>query len=215
MRDVRLDEQAVRWSGTRDGRPLVVMLHGYYGTADDWAQFFPLVPDHVVAASLQAPVPLDDRWSWVDLAADGVAGVTAAVRGILGWLGTLPAAPVALLGWSQGAATSVHLLRSAPERVVAVAGLGGFVWEPRPHQGVARRRPTVFAGWGEEEDVVTPSQHRRALTWLETHCDTTVRSYPGVGHRLTTDMVRDALDVVLPALTTGAGRSPRRTAGQV
>ncbi|WP_413451615.1 alpha/beta fold hydrolase [Georgenia phoenicis] len=166
---------------------MVVMLHGYYGTAEDWARFFPLVPDHVVAASLQAPVPLDDRWSWVDLAPHGVAGVTAVGRGFLAWLDTLPAAPVALLGWSQGAATSVHLLRSEPERIVAVAALGGFLWETRPHRGVARRRPVVFAGWGERENVVTPSQHRRARTWLETHCDTTFRSYPDVGHELTAD----------------------------
>ena len=200
MRVKPLDESAILWSREPDGGPLLVMLHGYGGNEYDFEPFLDRVPQGVTAASLRGPTPLRDRWCWVDFPSEGVAGATAAVRGVLAWLDRTPASRAALLGFSQGGATAVHLLRSAPTRVEAVAEVSGFVWEGRAHSGVARIRPPVFSAFGEVDEVVDARLRGLSEAWLGDHCATRFARYPGIGHVMHDRILGDALAFLTPFL---------------
>lgn len=199
MTIVPLAREAIAWSAppeSRAGRPLVVMMHGFYGHESDWTPAFGSLPAGAVGASLRAPVPIGERWAWVDFATQGVGALSAAARGILEWLDELDAPTIALVGWSQGGAMAVHLMRQRPRRFAVAAMVGGFVWETRPHRGIADARPPVFSGMGEQDDVITPAMQRGSSAWLATHTRATERRYPGIGHELREPMVGDALGFV-------------------
>jgi len=182
-----LDGDAALWRGAPDDReaPLVVCLHGLGGTEDDWARWAHLAPDGARVVSLRAPVPLRDRWSWVDHERDGVAGVSAAARSVHDLLDDVATGPVVAVGWSQGGATAIHLARQRPDRLAAVAVGAGFVWERRPHRGLAARRPPAFFGIGDRDKVIPPLWTSSARGWLAAHTELTSRVWAGLGHDLT------------------------------
>lgn len=202
---IRLDGDAVVWSEPHDGqRPIAVMLHGMYGHESDWSSRFDALPVGVVGASLRAPVPYHGRWAWADFHQDPrVAAWTAAARGLVAWIDALPPVPIVLVGWSQGAAVSVHALRQRPARFAGVVLLGGFVIERRPHAGVAAARPPAFFGIGADDDVIGRSRAASARDWLDAHTRLTGREYAGVGHDLTAEMVTDAMRAVRAQLADG------------
>ncbi|WP_219470234.1 alpha/beta hydrolase [Nonomuraea rhizosphaerae] len=88
---------------------------------------------------------------------------------MLAWLDRQDAERVALVGWSQGGALGVHLLRQRPERFVSVALVAGFVSDLRPHAGVRARRPPVWYGMGGCEDVIPPDLAAASRRWLAEH----------------------------------------------
>jgi phospholipase/carboxylesterase len=73
MDDVRIDESAVLWSAgphQREGRPLLVILHGYGSNEADLFSLSPYLPLSPVIASLRAPFTAPwpiDGYSWFRL----------------------------------------------------------------------------------------------------------------------------------------------------
>jgi len=73
MHDVRIDESAVLWSAgphQREGRPLLVILHGYGSNEADLFSLSPYLPLSPVIASLRAPFTAPwpiDGYSWFRL----------------------------------------------------------------------------------------------------------------------------------------------------
>jgi phospholipase/carboxylesterase len=209
---IPLDEGAVAWScpeGARAGRPLAVLLHGFGGHESDWAAWFHALPEGVVGAALRGPVKVDQRWGWVDFAARGstaaasIAGLSVCARGVLAWLDRQEARPVALVGWSQGGALAVHLLRQRSQRFAAAALVAGFVWDRRPHAGVRTRRPPVWYGMGAHDDVITPAVDTASRDWLAEHTDAHFVDFPDETHMLSHAFVDGALRFIAEALNRG------------
>jgi phospholipase/carboxylesterase len=196
---IPLDTSAAVWSAPvekRAGKPIVVMMHGYYGNELDWSAHFDRLPEGVVGVSLRAPIAVGERWAWVDFNKNGSVDLPASRRGVRAWLDTLDTTSIALMGWSQGGAMALHLLRQDPRRFEFAVSVGGFAWDTRPIRRVADARPPVFFGRGAEDDVIPPSFTRRSLEWLRTHTDLTEHVYPGVGHELDDRMLDDAFAFV-------------------
>ena len=149
-----------------------------------------------MGVSLRGPVPIGERWAWVDFARQGVGALSGAARGILEFIDEMDAPAVALVGWSQGGAMAVHLMRQRPMAFSVAAIVGGFVWELRPHRALAAARPPVFSGMGELDDVITPSMQRGSSAWLAAHTRLSEKRYQGVGHELREPMLGDALEFV-------------------
>lgn len=95
-----------------------------------------------------------------------------------------------------------QLLRTRPERVPGVAILGGFVaGGPQSHdEFLSQARPPVFWGRGAEDTVITPHAIERTAQWLPAHSTLTERVYPGLGHGVSQQEMRDLRDFVTELL---------------
>lgn len=195
-----LDDAAVLWSGERDGRPLLVLLHGYGADERDLFALAPQVaPDFAVAAvraPLTPPWPAPG-WAWYALegeAAREPEAVTLAAARFLEWLDTVaPDGPVGLLGFSQGGAVALQSLRLRPERFAFVVNLSGYV-APGGLAGdetLAESRPPVFWGRGTGDTVIPESLIVHTTDWLPGHSDLVGRIYPGLGHAVSPEELND------------------------
>ncbi|NRD09515.1 alpha/beta hydrolase-fold protein [Rathayibacter agropyri] len=194
-----IDANAVLWSSSerdRGGRPLLVLLHGYGSHEGDLFSLGAYLPLEPVLASLRAPLPLGggaNAW-WplrVPLDPDepraDPTGVEEAVSGVLDWLDSLGhAGPVGLLGFSQGAALAVQLLRRASDRFAFAVALSGFVVPlaegDDADERLARDRPPVFWGRGTLDSVIPEELVREAGAWFLGHTALDARVYEGVAH---------------------------------
>jgi phospholipase/carboxylesterase len=193
---MELDASSVLWSAPereRAGRPLLVLLHGIGSHEGDLFSMAPALPLEPVIASVRAPLPYGQGWSWFAVR-PGSPGdpdwteVDAAAAAVLRWLDTLESTSVSLIGFSQGAALSLQLLRHAPERFAATVALSGFV-AGGGHPGDARLaelRPPVFWGRGTDDPVIPPFAVDRTRQWLDGHATVTERIYEGLGHSIST-----------------------------
>ncbi|MCU1446180.1 dienelactone hydrolase family protein [Cryobacterium sp.] len=194
IRPATIDPDAVLWSAAaadRVGRPLLLILHGYGSHEGDLFSLAPHLPLQPSIAALRAPLPAGQGWSWfpIDVPGDPVGdALDAAALGILEWLDALPEQPtsIGLLGFSQGGAMTLQLMRHAPERFAFAVQLSGFI-AGGTHPGDARLaqvKPPVFWGRGTLDPVIPEAAVARTQAWLPGHCTLTERIYEGLGHSI-------------------------------
>jgi phospholipase/carboxylesterase len=198
---MQLDTSAIQWSAPereRSGRPLLVLLHGYGSHEGDLFGMSPGLPLTPVVASLRAPVAENGGWAWWSRF-DSTPGdpanerVDAAADAVISWLDSLEYTSVSLLGFSQGAALSLQLLRHAPERFTATVAIAGFVASGE-HPGdaaLAQVKPPVFWGRGTADTVIPAAAIARTAEWLPVHADATIRIYEDLGHSMSAPMLMD------------------------
>jgi len=103
-------------------------------------------------------------------------------------LDALPQQPtsIGLLGFSQGGAMTLQLMRHAPERFAFAVQLSGFI-ASGTHPGdqrLAEVRPPVFWGRGTLDPVIPEAAVARTQAWLPAHSTLTERIYEGLGHSI-------------------------------
>jgi phospholipase/carboxylesterase len=190
---MRIDDEAVLWSASpadRAGRPLLVLLHGYNSHEGDLFGLSPYLPLRPAIASLRAPIDTGYGHAWFPLpqrveevsSADAAQATTA----VLEWLDRAAAdAPsVGLLGFSQGGAMAIELLRRAPERFAFAVSLAGFSLpgEREGDERMSRLALPVFWGRGTDDDVIPSAAVTHTQDWLPAHSDLDQRVYEGLGH---------------------------------
>jgi phospholipase/carboxylesterase len=187
-----IDVDAVLWSaGERDrsGRPLLLILHGFGSHEGDLFSLAPHLPLEPVIASLRAPLAAGQGWAWFPITEPGnpvAETLDAAALGVLQWLDALPEQPtsIGVLGFSQGGAMALQLMRHAPDRIAFAVQLSGFV-VPGSVDGDTRLselRPPVFWGRGTADAVIPPEAVARTQYWLPGHSTLTERIYEGMPH---------------------------------
>jgi phospholipase/carboxylesterase len=197
-----IDEGAVLWSAPaaeRADRPLLVLLHGYGSHEGDLFGLAPHLPLQPVIAALRAPLRAGPGYAWYDL--NGATnesrseGANAAARGVLHWLDGVQATSVGLLGFSQGGAMSIQLMRHAPERFAFAVSLAGFVvpGEAPADARLADLAPPVFWGRGTNDTVIPDSFVAATQRWLPHHVTLTERIYEGLGHSVSETELADVL----------------------
>ncbi|WP_141990724.1 alpha/beta hydrolase [Rhodoglobus vestalii] len=198
---MQIDSSAVLWSAPereRAGRPLLVLLHGYGSHEGDLFAMAPGLPLEPVIASLRAPIPENGGFSWfpINLSGDGSHNlelVDESARAVLTWLDDQQYTGVSLLGFSQGAAMTLQLLRLAPERFRSAVALSGFVASaehPNDAQ-LASIRPPVFWGRGTDDAVIPAAAIERTEKWLVDHTRAESHIYEGLAHSISTDELND------------------------
>jgi phospholipase/carboxylesterase len=196
---MQLDESAILWSAPereRAGRPLLVLMHGLGSHEGDLFGMAPGLPLEPVIASVRAPLPEGAGWSWFPRTTPGnpePTGVDEAAAAVLAWLDSIEFASVSLLGFSQGGAMALQLLRHAPQRFTAAVNLSGFL-APGELPGdaeLAVRRPPVFWGRGAADPIIPDAAIARTEAWLPAHADATIRIYEGLGHSVSTQELGD------------------------
>ena len=198
---MQLDTSAILWSAPereRSGRPLLVLLHGYGSHEGDLFGMSPGLPLGPVVASLRAPVAENGGWAWwsrFDSPPGDPAGerVDAAADAVISWLDSLEYTSVSLLGFSQGAAAALQLLRHAPDRFTATVAIAGFVasGEHAGDAALAQVKPPVFWGRGTADAVIPTAAIARTAEWLPQHADATIRIYEDLGHSMSAPMLMD------------------------
>ncbi len=199
--DLEIDDTLTRWKrGDGERMPLLVLLHGYGADEDDLFGLVPYLPEGIDVASVAAPLappwPMPGR-SWYPtegMGARDAQATTAAAQALLRWLDrTAPAAGVALLGFSQGAAVSLQALRLEPGRFGAVVALSGYATPGELPNDEALREtlPAVFWGRGTHDDVIPAELIAHTAQWLPEHADLSGRVYSGLTHSISEDELAD------------------------
>lgn len=197
-----IDPDVVRFNAPesdRAGRPLLVLMHGYGSNEDDLISLAPHLPQSVVIASLRAPIAESGGYAWFSRAVFGGDGPSqqhadAAAHAVLAWLDTQPATPaVALLGFSQGGAMVLQLMRAAPQRFAFGVQLSGYVvaGEAPGDAELAALRPPVFWGRGTNDTMIGPEAIARTNAWLPEHASADIRLYEGLAHSISADELVD------------------------
>ncbi|WP_409047970.1 alpha/beta hydrolase [Microbacterium sp. HA-8] len=211
-----LDPSLALWSGDPDGRPLLVLLHGYGADERDLFALVPHLPPDFAVAAVRAPLtpPFPaPGFSWY--AIEGLRGrdpegVTRGAERLIEWVDAhaAGAASIGLLGFSQGGAIALQALRLRPDRFAFAVNLSGYA-APGPLPGdaaLAARRPPVFWGRGARDEVIPPPLIAHTTEWLPSHADLSGRVYAGLTHSVSEPEladVREFLRARLDADTSG------------
>lgn len=191
---MRIDDDAVLWSASpadRAGRPLLVLLHGYNSHEGDLFGLSPYLPLQPAIASLRAPIATGYGHAWFPLPEQlddrlSTADAEAATTAVIEWLERVApdVASVGLLGFSQGGAMAIELLRRDPDRFAFAVTLAGFSL-PGEREGddrMSQLAPPVFWGRGTADEVIPTEAIRHTQDWLPAHADVDQRVYEGLGH---------------------------------
>jgi len=203
-----IDAAAVLWSASgpdQVDRPLLIIMHGYGSHEGDLFSLAPQLPLEPVIAALRAPLPVGDGWAWFPITEPGspdTRAVQRAVTAVLDWLDALPQQPtsVGLLGFSQGGAMAVELLRAAPERFAFAVNLSGFIatGASTGDAQLAEQPIPVFWGRGTADGVIPASAIARTQGWLPAHSALTERIYEGLPHSISQAELADVVSFLRP-----------------
>ena len=189
--------------------PVMVLLHGYGSNERDLPGLASWLPEGVRWISPRAPLPMhSDAAMWFPLGLPDdpePAEVNVATDTLWEWIEAQTPAetPIIPVGFSQGGAMAVELLRSRPERIVAPVLLAGLV-APTTHRHDARlaeSRPPVFWGRGDADGVIPPRAVVRTNEFLAAHTSLTANVYPGLGHSVNERLMTDAKAFLTKALS--------------
>jgi len=200
MTDVPLEHVHVAPDEGTDGEPApaVFVLHGRGADEEDLLPVAAELPDELHVVSLRAPDPLQGGYTWyeLDLSAGGLESsqpdaadfrrsldlIVESVEAAVDAYG-LDADRLGLLGFSQGAITSLSLLLEDPDRYAWVVALHGYL--PESHADLdpdgIEGKP-VFVGAGAGDRVIPGERTNAAVERLEVvDAAVTHGSFPG-GH---------------------------------
>lgn len=195
----RLDGPRLAPAGGGPARQLVVLLHGVGADGTDLAGLAPIWAQNLPEAAFvapDAPFPCDMApygRQWFSLAdrdpqrmAAGVRAVAPAVEAFLAEelarLG-LPPDALALMGFSQGAMTALHVGLRGAVPPAAILAYSGALLAPDTLGAELRARPPVLIVHGEADEVVPAWAGRFAESALhEAGVPTEAVVIPGLGH---------------------------------
>ncbi|GIG34965.1 alpha/beta hydrolase [Cellulomonas pakistanensis] len=181
------------------GRHLVVLLHGAGGVPGDLAPVLDALPAGVVGVSLAGRLVLRDRWAWADVARSDAPGFEESAAAVAGWLAGQGGWPsVGLVGFSQGGAVAVQMLRADPGRFRYAVTLSAFLARVRDRRdaAVAAVRPPVLVCHGDRDDVVPEPWAARLAAWAARNAAATTRWYEGLAHTMDDREVADVVAFV-------------------
>lgn len=204
-----IDERAVRWTRPpREGDRIVLLLHGLGSTEDDLIGLAPALPGDLVYASLRGIYAYGPGWAWLDFPVDPARRerLSASAAAIEAWIDTLPAGRVVgAIGFSQGAALALELLRRRPASLAWVAQLSGhpFPGELPGDAELAWTRPPVLWGHGGQDPLSPPALTEATRAWMREHTQLTEELSPALGHGVDERVLAALAAFVAERTTTG------------
>lgn len=197
-----IDRDALQWTRSpseRAGTPLLVTMHGVGSNERDLLGLAPALPSSWTMASLRAPMPFGQGYSWYPLGTPGspaLGPVDESVAGVLEWIDSVAAEHprIGLLGFSQGGSMALQLLRARPAAFAFAVSLSGFVVPgvtDSRDEAVAAVRPRVFLGHGDLDPVIPGEATARTQAWAATNTAVTDRTYEGLPHAVSAAELAD------------------------
>jgi phospholipase/carboxylesterase len=212
MTDIPLEHVHVAPDDESGTAPAVFVLHGRGADEEDLLPVARHLPDGLHVVSLQAPDPLQGGYTWyeLDLSAGGLEAsqpdaadfrrsldlVAESVDAAIDSYGLDPDR-LGLLGFSQGAITSLSLVLEDPDRYAWVVALHGYLADTHADlepDGIENK--PVFVGAGAGDRVIPESRSAAAADrFAEIGAAVTRGSYPG-GHGIGQQELSDVVAFV-------------------
>lgn len=178
--------------------PIALLLHGYGSNMRDLPSLMNYLPG-MPWVSLQAPLDAGNGgFAWAPLKDPGNPSkddVEPATERIWAWIDANlpPAAPLVVIGFSQGGLMATQLLRTRPERVAATVILAGFVLgtkQPADSE-LAETKPRVIYCRGLNDGVISSDAVARTESWLARCTNATIKTYEGLAHSVDERVMED------------------------
>jgi phospholipase/carboxylesterase len=193
---MEIDPSAVVWNrDDREGRPLLLVLHGLGANEHDLLPLVPALPSGLAIGSVRAPIAFAPGWSWFppEQTPQLPAQVDDAADAVIRFIEAQPAHPsVGILGFSQGGAIAVHVLRRRPDLLGYAVSLAGFLPGTGDDAALRAIRPPLFVGYGLADEVVPREWNTMLLDWARSLTRLEERVYPGLSHAVSEQEVADA-----------------------
>ncbi len=198
-----------------ESKPVVLLLHGWGSNEHDLIGLAPLLPNEFRYVSLRGPLTAPPGFGWFRLQFIGADNIIVhdhevGAEAVAAWCDEHNVTPVGAVGFSQGGATALQLLRAAwMPSLEWAAVLGGFVigpvsgvTEPDPRDvALAARKPFVFWGRGEADAIISQSRVAELDEWLDEHATAEKHAYPGLTHSVNQAEIDDLSAWMLKRLT--------------
>ena len=191
--------------------PAVVLIHGRGTNERDLLSIGAQLPEELHVLSVRAPQPMGgpDSYTWydLDLSAGGLHASQPEPEGFRRSLdlihGFVEAATerydldpdrIGLLGFSQGAITSLSALLERPGAYRWVVALNGYLAESHEDEAANADGKSAFIGCGSMDQVIPPRRAERAAELLaEGGADVRFETY-GVGHGTAPQELSDVVE---------------------
>lgn len=188
--------------------PAVVVVHGRGADEHDLLPIAERLPDELAALSVRAPDRLHGGYTWYELdlsggglhqsqpdAEDFRRSLDLLHEFVDGAIDAYDLDPdrLGLLGFSQGAITSLSALVERPDRYEWVVALNGYLAEEHddPDRLSNAAGTPVFVAAGEADEIIPAERAERAAQRLrEAGLDVTFRRYR-IGHGTTPEEIDD------------------------
>lgn len=206
----------IRPASSKDHPLLLILLHGYGSNEDDLIELAPSLPANYTIVSLRAPITLQaGAYQWyastrVNGQPDGNAEDLAKSRALIYQTTQrlqqqlhIAAARTIIAGFSQGAIMSYQVGLSYPKLCAGIGVFSGTLFESQKaviskgSAGSAGGSPGIFIGHGSADQRIAYAAAEGSHQWLEgRHFKTEFHRYPGMGHSISQEEVRDFVQFV-------------------
>lgn len=184
-----IDEGAVVRSGPADGRPVVLLLHGLGSHEGDLAGLVPFLPSDFAYVSLRGIYRYVQGYAWFEMPMDPERpeALQASAAAVERWIAVQRAhgtSVVGAIGFSQGGALAMQLLRRDADALDWIVQLSGFPF-PASMPGdaaLAERRPPALWGHGGMDPLVDPEREEAVREFMSVHTRLEEERRPHLGH---------------------------------
>lgn len=171
-----IDDSASVRSGSDETAPIVLLLHGLGSDERDLAGLVPFLPEGFAYASLRGIFRYVQGYAWFGMPVDperpeGIEASAAALERWIAAQGAQGRRVVGAIGFSQGGALALQLLRRDAEALDWAVQLSGFPF-PAPMSGdaaLAAARPPVLWGHGGMDPHFGPEKEAAVRAFLRGH----------------------------------------------
>lgn len=180
-----LDESAVVRGGAQDA-PIVLLMHGLGSDERDLASLVPFLPPVFEYVSVRGIFRYVQGFAWFDMpvAPDRPEAIEASSAAVEEWIAAQDRPVVGAIGFSQGGAVALQLLRRDPHALRFVVNLSGFPF-PAAMQGdtaLAEVRPPALWGHGGMDPLYDPEREQAVREFMGAHTTLEEERRPQLGH---------------------------------
>ena len=180
-----LDPSAVVRGGAKDA-PIVLLMHGLGSDERDLASLVPFLPPVFEYVSVRGIFRYVQGFAWFDMpvAPDRPEAIEASSAAVEEWIAAQDRPVVGAIGFSQGGAVALQLLRRDPHALRFVVNLSGFPF-PAAMQGdtaLAEVRPPALWGHGGMDPLYDPEREQAVREFMGAHTALEEEHRPQLGH---------------------------------
>ncbi|MDN6301890.1 MAG: dienelactone hydrolase family protein [Brachybacterium sp.] len=180
-----IDETAVIRSKD-DQRPVVLLLHGLGSHEGDLAGLVPFLPQELAYVSLRGIYRYAQGYAWFEMPMDPERpeALQTSAAAVEHWIGAQDAPVIGAIGFSQGGALALQLLRRDPRALDFVVNLSGFPF-PAPMPGddaLAEVRPPALWGHGGMDPHFADGREAAVREFMSAHTRLEEERRPQLGH---------------------------------
>jgi phospholipase/carboxylesterase len=184
-----IDESAVRRAAGADDAPLVLLLHGLGSHEEDLLGLAPFLPEDFAYVSLRGIYRYVQGYAWFEMPVDPARpeAIETSAAAVERWISAQAEAGrrvAGAIGFSQGGALALQLLRRDAHALDFVVNLSGFPF-PAPMPGdaaLAAVRPPALWGHGGLDPHYDDEREAAVREFLSAHTRVEEERRPHLAH---------------------------------